>query len=116
MNLIQTIKPDIVNITRFSARPKTKAKNMQGRIPTKIVKERSTKLSKICNELSKQKNIKHVGKTYNVLTIEKRDNNSYMGRTKNYKAVILNEDVEIGEFLQVKITDAKSTHLVGKLI
>ena len=116
INLIKLIKPDITNITRYSARPYTKAKVMNGRISTEIVKERSRILSKTCSKISKDKNLGYIGRKYKVLVTEKGKKNTYIGRTDNYKPVVLKSKTEIGCVLQVKIIDAKSTFLLGSII
>lgn len=116
IDLLRTVKPAIVNITRYSARPYTKAKAMKGRIKTDIVKERSRILTELCSTISKENNQKHIGKTYTVLVVEKGKNNTIVGRTENYKPIVLREKVEIGKFVPVIVTDAASTHLFGRLI
>ena len=116
IDLLKTVKPDITNITRFSARPFTKAKEFKKRIKTEIVKERSRKLTKICSTISKENNQKHIGKKYTALITEKGKNNTFVGRTENYKPVVIKEKVKIGEFISVKIINAKSTYLVGSII
>jgi len=115
IKLIKKIKPDILNITRFSPRPLTKAKTMKDRIPTDALKQRSRRLSKIYTEISKQINKNHVGKEYRVL-VTKNENNEFIGRSENYKPVKIKEKVKIGEIISVKIIDSSSIHLVGKLI
>jgi MiaB-like tRNA modifying enzyme len=115
VKLIKKVKPDIINITRFSTRPMTEAKNMKGRIPTKIVKDRSRRLTKICKEISRQVNVKHIGKEYTIL-ITKKEDDIFIGRADNYKPVIVQEDVKVGEFAYVKIVDSGDIHLFGKLI
>ena len=115
IKLIKKIKPDILNITRFSPRPLTKAKTMKDRIPTDTLKQRSRRLSKIYTEISKQINKNHVGKEYRVL-VTKNENNEFIGRSENYKPVKIKEKVKIGEIISVKIIDSSSIHLVGKLI
>jgi tRNA A37 methylthiotransferase MiaB len=115
VKLIKKVKPDIVNITRFSARPMTKAKTMKGRIATEIVKDRSRRLTKICKEISRQINAKHIGKEYTVL-ITKKEDDIFIGRADNYKPVVIQEDVKVGEFAPVKIVDSGDIHLFGKLI
>jgi MiaB-like tRNA modifying enzyme len=115
MNLIQTIKPDIVNITRFSARPQTLAKLMKGRIPTEIVKERSTRLTNLCQRISLEKNQQYIGTEEMVLTLEKGKSDTIVGRTQSYKSVVIKERVGCGHFVPVNIIDAKATHLVGLL-
>jgi MiaB-like tRNA modifying enzyme len=114
--LLQEIRPDIVNITRFSARPLTTAKKMKGRVPTHIVKERSKQMTEICSNLSFENNKRHLRKTYQVLVTEPGKKRTVTARTNSYKQVVLTEPVPIGSFVQVKIIHAMSTYLVGKLI
>jgi len=116
IDLLKTVKPDIINITRYSARPYTKAKTMKGRIKTDIVKERSKMLTKLCGILSIENNLRHVGKKHTALITEKGKNNTAVGRTENYKPIVIKEKVEIGDFAPVVVEDAASTYLVGKLI
>ncbi len=116
IDLIKKVKPDITNITRYSARPFTKAKIMKGRISTEIVKERSKILSEVCSKISKVNNLKYIGKKYKVLITEKGKKNTFVGRTENYKPVVLKNKTEIGKILQVKIIDAESTYLLGSII
>ena len=116
IDLLQTIKPDIINITRFSARPLTAAKTMKGRIPTHVVKERSKKITGICSKISSEKNQEHIGKTYIVLVTEKGKHETYTGRTENYKQVVIKEPVTIGDFVYAEIIDVAPIYLVGKLI
>ncbi|UCD13046.1 MAG: tRNA (N(6)-L-threonylcarbamoyladenosine(37)-C(2))-methylthiotransferase [Thermoplasmatales archaeon] len=114
--LLKKVKPDIVNITRYSARPLTKAKTMKGRVSTKLAKERSKYLTEVCSTISKEKNKEHKGKKYTVLITKKVKNDTFVGRAENYKPVITNEKVEIGESINLKIVDSDSIHLFGKLI
>lgn len=116
INLIRNIKPDIINITRFSARPNTHAKTIPDRIPTDIVKNRSVKLTKICENISFENNLRHIGKRFCVLVTEIGKNNTFVGRSENYKPVVLKEKVEIGSFFNVEINEAYPTYLVGRLI
>ena len=116
IDLLKAVKPDIVNITRYSARPYTKAKAMKGRIKTDIVKERSKMSTKLCSTISKENNLRHIGKNYTMLVTKKGKNNTVVGRTENYKPIVIRENVEIGEFVSVKVKDAASTYLVGRLI
>jgi MiaB-like tRNA modifying enzyme len=116
IDLLKTVKTDITNITRYSARPHTTAKTMKGRVKTEIAKERSKILTELCSTISKENNLKHVGKKYNALITEKGKNNTFVGRTENYKPVVIKEEVEIGRFIPVKVTEAAGTYLVGSII
>lgn len=116
IDLLKTVKTDITNITRYSARPNTTAKTMKGRVKTEIAKERSKILTELCSTISKENNLKHVGKKYNALITEKGKNNTFVGRTENYKPVVIKEEVEIGRFIPVRVTEAAATYLVGSII
>jgi MiaB-like tRNA modifying enzyme len=116
IELLKNIKPDITNITRFSARPHTIAKKLKGRLKTETVKKRSRYLTEICNEISMEKNKSLIGKKYNVLVSEIGKNNTYVGRSENYKPVVIKEKVNIGDFIPVEIIDASTTYLVASII
>jgi len=113
--VLQRIKPDVVNITRFSARPFTKAKKMNGRIRTEIVKQRSRELTTLCKKLTRNRNNRYLGKTMNVLTLTKGTKQATLARSMNYKPVIIPKQVPLGEQRLVEITNATETHLVGML-
>lgn len=116
LRLLQKIKPDIVNITRFSARPLTAAKKMKGRIPTHVVKARSKQATELCSRLSLEKNKRLLKKTYPVLVTESGKKKTFTARTDSYKQVVLTESVPIGSIVEVRIVDATPTYLFGKLI
>jgi len=116
INLIKMVKPDITNVTRYSSRPYTKAKVMKGRINTEIAKERSRILSKIGRKISKDNNKRCIGRKYAVLITEKGKNNTYFGRTNNYKPVVIKNKTQIGRVLQVEIIDGDTTFLLGSII
>ena len=116
VELLNKVKPDITNITRYSARPKTKAKNISERVSTKLAKERSRYLTELCSTISNEKNKEHIGKKYTVLITEKGKNNTFMGRAENYKPVIIKESADIGKFVFTEIINYAATHLYGKLI
>lgn len=116
IDVLQKIQPDITNITRYSARPHTPAKTMNGRIPTHVVKKRSIVLSEICSNISKEKNQDLIGETYHVLVTEHGKKNTVTGRAENYKQVVVKESIPIGDVVHVEIIEAAPTHLVGKLI
>ena len=101
------MKPDITNITRYSARPYTKAKTMKGRIKTEVVKNRSRILTNLSNKISKENNLRHVGKRYKILITKKGKNNTFIGRAENYKPVIIKQNVKIGSLIPVEIIDTR---------
>lgn len=116
VSLLKKVRPDITNITRFSARPLTKAKNMKGRVDTEVCKNRSRFLTDLCKDISRKNNEKFVGKKFDILLTEKGKNNTFVGRNKNYKPVVIKENgCRIGQTVNVEIVKAEDTYLVGNI-
>ncbi len=114
IELIKEIRPNIVNITRFSPRPFTDAYKLKPITP-RIVKERSRRLTEIAMEISRERNTELVGKRKRVLITEEGKNNTVVGRTDEYIPVVL-KDGKMGEFVEVEITEAGVGYVVGKVL
>ncbi len=115
IQLLEEIQPDVINITRFSARPFTKAKTMNGRIPTETVKQRSRLLTSICSNLTTKRNKRYIGETMQVLPLKKGKMDTIIARSSNYKPIIIQDQIPLGEKRTVDIVDATETYLVGTL-
>ncbi len=113
-NLIKEIKPDILNITRFSPRPKTPAYKWK-KVSSNTAKLRSKKLTELHFSILSEKNKKFLGKEFKVVITSHGKRGNFLGRTDEYKPVILN-DVKIGEFYKIKIISMGRTYFVGKII
>lgn len=116
MNLLKEAEPDIVNITRFSPRPYTEAKKLTDRVPTAVAKQRSRVLTTLCKEIAEKKNKLFLGRKYNVLITEKGKESTMVGRTINYKPVVIPSQVQLGSIIPVKIVETTANYLIGKLI
>ncbi len=112
--LIQNLRPDILNITRFSPRPKTEARDMENKVPSRIAKDRSRELTKIHANISRDINEGFVGRKERILITEHGKNNTMVGRTDAYKPVVLEDAVELSKFVYVEITGASEIYLKGK--
>lgn len=112
--LIEEIKPEILNITRFSPRPRTKASELKD-MPDRYKKERSRKLTALIKKIGEEKNKKLIGKEYEVLIVKHGKNNTMLSRTNSYRQVVLNKG-KIGEFRRVKIKDATFSYLRGEIL
>jgi len=112
---LKTFEPDVVNISRFFPRPKTPAEKLK-QLPINIVNERSKKIHELVREIALRKNKKYLGKILNVFIDETGKNGTYIGRTKNYKPVVVKSEENIlGKVLSVKIVDVKSNFLIGEI-
>lgn len=114
-NLIRALKADTINITRFSPRPKTEAFNMPP-VHGRIAKERSTALTKIKNDVEYEVNKKLIGKRYLTLITERGKNNTVIGRNINYRPIAIIEDLPLGLFVEIEITNCTSTYLFGRTL
>jgi MiaB-like tRNA modifying enzyme len=113
IDLIKRIEPDIVNISKFGARPGTKAEKMK-QISRKIINERCKKLTKIVRTIQLKKNNKWIGFEGEVLIDEVNDK-KIVGRNFAYRPVILNKG-KLGDFKIVKIKSASTTSLFGEIL
>ena len=69
--------------------------------------------------MSAESNQRCIGKTYEVLVegVSKRSKDQLFGRTEQNKVVVFDRgDHHIGDFVQVKITEASSATLKGIVI
>jgi len=117
LELIKSIRPDIVNISRFSPRKGTPAASLPA-MHSRESKELSRKLSRLCNKISIEQNSKLIGKELNVLFIKNGTrNHQYRGRTDNYKPVVVESKSNLlGKFARVKIAQASKDHLLASFV
>ncbi|MEM0007764.1 MAG: tRNA (N(6)-L-threonylcarbamoyladenosine(37)-C(2))-methylthiotransferase [Candidatus Bathyarchaeia archaeon] len=118
MQLIEDVKPDIVNISKFFARPRTPAAAMRGAVPFPEIKRRSALLSSLAMKIALERNREWVGWEGEVLIDEHgKVSGSWMGRNFAYKPIVVeNAGDLLGKVLHVKIYDASSTYLEGSLL
>lgn len=101
----------------FSPREGTAAARMEDKITMQVKEERLQKLNELVNKYSLESNKKLLGKTVEVLVIDKseKDDSKVYGYTDTMKLVNINGDKNlIGKIIPVKITDAKSFSLDGE--
>lgn len=111
--LIRELRADTVNITRFSARPGTDAALME-QVHGRISSERSAELTLVKNETELDVNRNLIGRTYKALATENGKDGTIL-RTGNYRPVVVRDSVPLGSFVDVEVTEAKSTYLIGNL-
>lgn len=110
LQLIRQLQPDVVNNSKFSPRPGTRAARMR-QLPGSVIARRSREMSQLCRAVALEKNRKLVGRTFEVLLSERREG-MMAGRTKTYKQVVV-KGGELGEFVNARICDATSCYLKG---
>ncbi|MFN4133721.1 MAG: tRNA (N(6)-L-threonylcarbamoyladenosine(37)-C(2))-methylthiotransferase, partial [Candidatus Hadarchaeales archaeon] len=109
--LIEKIRPDKTNISKFSPMPGTVASRFK-QVDGRDVAKRSRVLSNLCRKIGLEKNCWYLGRRAEGFITEEGEKGGKVLRAGNYKPVIVN-DGEIGEFLNVEVTQAFPTYLKG---
>jgi MiaB-like tRNA modifying enzyme len=117
LDLIERTEPDIVNISRYGARPGTEAAKWKGlRISSHVAKERSERLHALAKRIAKKRNsfwqrwqgeiiVDEVGKVV-------------QGRNYGYKPVVVSnpDRVSLGDRKRVQVYDFSNFSLKARII
>lgn len=114
IDLLYEIKPDIIHISKYMHRPGAKSSSLK-EIDHALMKERTHKINKVKTEVMLENNKKYEGSVQKVLITGKGTSGGFVGYTNSYKNVIV-DDVEIGSFVDVRITEGKRTYLQAEKI
>lgn len=116
--LVRKVKPEIVNVSKYTDRLGTLASQMPNKIPTNIKANRSKELSQLTRKIIRRQLSKWVGWEGIVLIDEfGKKQNQFVGRNSSYLPVVIStDDLSLGQFSTVKITDTGSTYLIGEKI
>ena len=127
MKIFKKVKFDMAYIARYSPRPDTAAYKLKDNISLDEKKNREKILNNLLKKSALNKNKKIINKNIQVL-IEKKKNNYYFGKTRNFKNVkiiteikkLRNKEIKgknlIGKFINIKVTKANTWNLEGEMI
>jgi MiaB-like tRNA modifying enzyme len=117
MDLLREVRPEKVNITRFSKRPGTDAAEMDGLGGT-VKKERSSAMTDLKMDVVREVHESMVGERRAVLAVEPGTGDSIKCRTDAYRQVIVQDadeyGIEPGDRLAVEITAAEPVYVFGR--
>ena len=116
MDLISKVRPPVVNISKYGDRPGTKASSAQNKVDTSVKKNRSRRLTKLVNEILEENNKLWIGWTGPVIVTEKGSRGGLLCRNSSYKPIIINDGIQLGEIITIKVVNAERTHLFGEVI
>ncbi|MGI0057790.1 MAG: tRNA (N(6)-L-threonylcarbamoyladenosine(37)-C(2))-methylthiotransferase [Nitrosarchaeum sp.] len=114
VDFMNEIYPDIVNLSKYSARPGTEAAEWD-QIETSEVKRRSKIIFDLINKLSLENNQKWIGWKGKVL-FDEQTNEGVKGRNFAYKSVFVKEEIKIGQTHIVEIVNASMHSIWGKIV
>ncbi|MFX1410555.1 MAG: tRNA (N(6)-L-threonylcarbamoyladenosine(37)-C(2))-methylthiotransferase [Promethearchaeota archaeon] len=117
INFIKWLKPEILNISKFTARPGTKAKKME-QLSSRIIKERSIRLSRVFRNSLITINENWEGWEGEVLVLHKGSKkHQAFGRNYAYKNIFINDyNGKFGEFVNIKIHKVDGFNLYGIIV
>ena len=119
MTLMEEARYDSAYTFQYSSRPMTEAADMDGHLPKEIVQERFERLIRRQDDISLERNVRHVGTTQEVIVegASKTDSSRLSGRTRHNKLVHFPSDgAGDGSFRTVLITSAHAHYLEGELV
>ncbi len=112
VDLIKETRPDVLNLSRYSARSGTKAAKMT-QLDVSEVKRRSKIVYELAKNIANERNVEWMGWRGEVLFDESSDG-IIKGRNFAYKPVVVDENVKLGQKIKVEIIRATSYGLYGK--
>lgn len=105
LDLINNLRPDVLNISRFQARPGTAAAGMDSQIEGRIIKERSRKVTSAFDWIAFDTNRNWKKWKGTVIIDEQGKNGTWIARNIYYKPVIVRGDYKLGDVVNVEIKD-----------
>ncbi|MFY0593687.1 30S ribosomal protein S12 methylthiotransferase RimO [Roseivirga sp.] len=121
MTFVKESRFDRLGIFTYSHEENTHAYTMDDNIPEEVKQERANRVMQLQEEISMEINQEKIGKTFKVL-IDRKESGSFIGRTEHDSPEVDNEVyidakkhyLRIGDFANIKITDATEFDLYGE--
>jgi MiaB/RimO family radical SAM methylthiotransferase len=114
MEVLKWLKPDILNITRFSRRPGTKAYRMEGQIVGGEMKNRSRELTIQHSKMQTAILESRLGHHPSCLVTEIGKEGTVMARDINYTPIVIEGGRELlGSFIDIDTTGTGPSYLKG---
>jgi threonylcarbamoyladenosine tRNA methylthiotransferase CDKAL1 len=115
-DFIQRYQPDIVNISKYTPRPNTKAKLMK-QVDSNVIKRRTNELTKLYLQYSSEKNSKWIGWRGKVLIhgYQPKKSMQFSGRNIFYKSVVVSKGI-LNTMVITKVIDSSGQFLIGEIL
>lgn len=120
---IKDIKFDRLGVFAYSREEETPAYNLPNQVSEEVKEMRKEKIMMLQQNISEEIMSDKVGNVFNVLVEEPSEENSYIGRTymdsPDIDGIVYinsSQDIDLGDFVTVKITDSLEYDLIGEVI
>ena len=111
--LLSAVRPETVNVTRFSPRPGTPAARRRP-VASVIAKKRSRAIAELRGRISRARLERWIGARAVARVVEYGPDGSAMARLDNYLPVVLDRRPSLGARVEVEIEGARTTYLLGR--
>jgi threonylcarbamoyladenosine tRNA methylthiotransferase CDKAL1 len=115
VDLIKEVKPDVLNVSRYWARPGTEAALLK-QLPGRETKKRSRIVGKVFRETGLERNKSWVGWRGRCVVSEENDDGTYTARNDWYKPIIIGGNDLLGDVVDVEVTEATYYDLRAQLL
>jgi len=114
VKLLEEIKPSLIHLSKYQHRKGAISSSLE-EIPRPVMKQRSKFLSEIKSKITEDENKELVNTVQSVLVLEEGSKGGFIAKTDSYIPVIV-DNVKLGSFVDVKITEATATYLKSELL
>ena len=114
VKLLEEIKPSLIHLSKYQHRKGAISSSLK-EIPHATMKKRSKFLSEIKSKITEEENKELVNTIQKVLVVEEGSKGGFIAKTNSYIPVIV-DNVDLGSFVDVKITEATATYLKSELL
>ncbi|MEM2941901.1 MAG: tRNA (N(6)-L-threonylcarbamoyladenosine(37)-C(2))-methylthiotransferase [Candidatus Bathyarchaeia archaeon] len=115
VELLRRVRPDVVNISKYTHRPGTVASRLRP-LDGRVVSSRSRRLVEVASRIVLEQNLRMVGSVEEVSAIETGRGGGVFGRTQNYKKTLVGGRENLGKRLKVRITGAHLRYLEAEVL
>ena len=115
LELVKRLRPNKVNVTRYSARPFTPVASEKD-FPDFVKKDRSRAMNSLAEQVYSGINQPRLNHRIPVIVTEKIRDGSVMARSAAYLGVVINEDLPIGHECLVVLKRDRKYFFVGELV
>lgn len=113
LDLIRQVRPNKVNVTRYSARPFTPLAAVK-EYPDFVKKDRSRAMNTLAGQIYTDLNHPLLNRRVSVIVTEQIRDGSVMARTPGYLGVVINENLPLGSECQVILKKDRKYFFIGE--
>lgn len=120
LSLMREVGYDSAFMFKYSERPGTfAARHYKDDVPEEVKVARLTEIINLQNELSRESNLRDIGKTFEVLVegYSKRSREQMCGRSSQNKMIVFPKgNARPGDYVMVRVCEASSATLIGEIV